>query len=134
MRLQRFRGNVFVANLPRDLQDEQLAEAFDRFGLVLGALVARDPATGVAKGYGLVNLAPDRAAAEAVKVMNGAEIGGRKANVRLADQSKSLRIPRSSRSALRPSQLSPAWGRPSSEPSSPRRTVVVEYRSLSRRF
>src|ERR1700738_2625914 len=44
MRSQNFRGNVFVANLPPEISDEQLAEAFDAFGIVLRPTVAHDPA------------------------------------------------------------------------------------------
>ena len=55
MRSQNFRGNVFVANLPPEISDEQLAEAFDAFGIVLSATVARDPATGKRLRYGFVD-------------------------------------------------------------------------------
>ena len=40
MRQTKFRGNVFVANLPLGYSDEQLAQTFDEFGLVLGAYLA----------------------------------------------------------------------------------------------
>ena len=53
MRPDKIRGNVFVANLPRGLKDEELAEAFDPFGIVLNAHMARDPATGETLGHGL---------------------------------------------------------------------------------
>ena len=66
MRLQYFRGNVFVANIPPDFTDDQLAEAFDQFGMVLSAFVARDPATGKRLRYGFVDIATERAAKLAV--------------------------------------------------------------------
>src|SRR5262245_16661437 len=69
----KFRGNVFVANLPLGYSDEELAQAFDAYGLVLGAHLARDPITGSTKGYGLVNIAPDKAAAAAATALNGTE-------------------------------------------------------------
>jgi RNA recognition motif-containing protein len=128
----KFRGNVFVANWPKGFKDEQLAEAFDRFGIVLGAFLARDPVTGATKGYGLVDLAPQRVAAEAVKAMNGTEIGGRKVDVRLADPDMSLTMPRSSRPAPRHPHM-PAEHRASSERTPAQRAVLVEYRSLARR-
>jgi len=65
MRHQKFRGNVFVANLPKGYTDVQLAQAFDRFGIVMGACLARDLATGEVKGHGLVDLAPKGAAEQA---------------------------------------------------------------------
>ena len=72
MRSQNFRGNVFVANLPPEISDEQLAEAFDAFGIVLSATVAHDPATGKRLRYGFVDIATERAAKLAVASMNGA--------------------------------------------------------------
>lgn len=141
MRSMKFRGNIFVANLPKDFTDEQLASAFDRFGIVLGAYVARDPVTGGTKGYGLVDIAPERAAPEAAKAMNGTEIGGRKVEVRLSDPEMSLSLPRAARPAPRvgrpmiadraPTPAERASDRP--DRNAARRAVLVEYRSLSRR-
>ena len=92
MRPQKFRGNVFVANLPKGFTDSELAQAFDRFGMVMGACLARDQETGITKGHGLVDLAPAGAAEQAVLEMNGIEIGGRKIEARLADPNMSLTI------------------------------------------
>jgi hypothetical protein len=63
MRSKSFRGNVFVANLPPELSDDALAEAFDSFGIVLSAHVARDPQTGERLRYGFVDIATERASA-----------------------------------------------------------------------
>jgi RNA recognition motif-containing protein len=93
MRPQRFRGNVFIANLPTGYTDAQLAQAFDSFGMVIAACLARDSTTGETKGHGLVDLAPKGAAERAVKEMNGLEIGGRRIEVRLADPNMSLIVP-----------------------------------------
>jgi RNA recognition motif-containing protein len=92
MRPQKFRGNVFVANLPKGFTDSELAQAFDRFGMVMGACLARDQATGMTKGHGLVDLAPAGAAEQAVQEMNGIEIGGRKIEARLADPNMALTV------------------------------------------
>ncbi len=93
MREQKFRGNVFVANLPKGYTDEELAKAFDPFGIVVGAFLARDSVTGAPKRHGLVNIAPERAAGEAVAALNGMEIGGRRIEARLADPEMALTIP-----------------------------------------
>ena len=93
MREQKFRGNVFVANLPKGYTDEELAKAFDPYGIVVGAFLARDPATGAPKRHGLVNIAPERAAGEAIAALNGSEIGGRRIEARLADPEMALTIP-----------------------------------------
>jgi RNA recognition motif-containing protein len=93
MRPQKFKGNVFVANLPKGYTDEDLAQAFDPYGIVIAAFLARDPLTGAAKGHGLVSLAPDRAAAAAVEAINGTKIGGQKVEARIADPTMALTIP-----------------------------------------
>src|SRR5258708_35250091 len=97
MRQQKFRGNVFVANLPKGYTDEQLAAAFDPFGIVVGAFLARDPATGTSKRYGLVSIAPERAATAAVAAMNGTEIGGRRLEAALPGPDMALPLPQASR-------------------------------------
>ena len=127
MRADRFMGNVFVANLPREFTDEQLAEIFDPYGIVVGALIARDPVTKQSKGCGLVNIAQSGAIDRAIKGLNGTSVGGRKIEVRAADPDMAISV-RSDRPAPRPP--SPAATVITSRP---RRPVQVEYRSLSRR-
>jgi RNA recognition motif-containing protein len=72
----KFRGNVFVSNLPPSFMEAQLDETFDRFGIVIDVLLARDPETGESRRCALLNLAPQRAAEEAVNALDGAHIGG----------------------------------------------------------
>ena len=94
MRSQNFRGNVFVANLPPEISDEQLAEAFDAFGIVLSATVARDPATGKRLRYGFVDIATERAAKLAVELMNGSAIDGYNLDVRISERPVTAKTPR----------------------------------------
>ena len=90
MRPEKVQGNIFVANLPVGLSDEQLAELFDPYGMVLRAYLARDPATAETRGHGLVQLAPDRAVDEAIAGVNGTVLHGRALDVRRADPEMSL--------------------------------------------
>jgi RNA recognition motif-containing protein len=94
MRSQNFRGNVFVANLPPEISDEQLAEAFDAFGIVLSATVAHDPETGKRLRYGFVDIATERAAKLAVASMNGAAIDGYNLDVRISERPVAAKKPR----------------------------------------
>jgi RNA recognition motif-containing protein len=94
MRSQNFRGNVFVANLPPEISDEQLAEAFDAFGIVLSATVARDPETGKRLRYGFVDIATERAAKLAVESMNGSAINGYNLDVRISERPVAAKKPR----------------------------------------
>ena len=82
------KGNVFVGNLPPDFSDERLAEAFDPFGIVLTAAVARDPSTGARLRYGFVDIATERAVTQAIAALDGSEIDGCKLNVKPREAAK----------------------------------------------
>src|SRR5580700_3703745 len=86
MRARSSKGNVFVGNLPPDFSDERLAEAFDPYGIVLSAVVARDPSNGARLRYGFVDIATDRAAAKAITALDGSEIDGCKLNVKAREK------------------------------------------------
>lgn len=94
MRADKVRGNVFVANLPRGFTDEALAEAFDPYGIVLNAYIARDPATGETQGHGLVQIAPDKAADKAIEALNASRVGGRRIEARRADPGMGIALPK----------------------------------------
>jgi RNA recognition motif-containing protein len=146
MRSKFFRGNVFVANLPPQLSDDELAEAFDSYGIVLSAHVARDPATGERLRYGFVDIATERAAQRAVAAMNGVSLGGRSLDVRISERPAAKKPPapnspndRPPRAPLRPM---PRWRAEDeagdgfdAEPAVRRQpTFQVERRSLPRRL
>jgi len=80
------KGNVFVGNLPPDFPDERLAEAFDPFGIVLSAVVARDPSTGARLRYGFVDIATEKAAGKAISALDGTSIDGCKLNVKARER------------------------------------------------
>src|SRR4051812_39133950 len=80
------KGNIFVGNLPPDFSDDRLAETFDPFGIVLSAIVARDPATGARLRYGFVDIATERAATKAIEALDGSELDGCKLNVKPRDK------------------------------------------------
>jgi RNA recognition motif-containing protein len=80
------KGNVFVGNLPPEFTDDRLAETFDPFGIVLSAIVARDPATGARLRYGFVDIATERAASKAIESLDGSEVDGCKLNVKPRDK------------------------------------------------
>ena len=86
MRSRNNKGNVFVGNLPPDCPDERLAEAFDPFGIVLSAAVARDPTTGARLRYGFVDIATEKAAKAAIAGLNGTKLEGSKLSVQLSEK------------------------------------------------
>src|ERR1700688_3166769 len=107
------KGNVFVGNLPPDFPDERLAEAFDPFGIVLTAAVARDPSTGARLRYGFVDIATERAATQAITALDGVEIDGCKLNVKASEK----------KSGGKKAGAGPAR-RPPFRPAPPRRTPI----------
>ena len=144
MRSQHARGNVFVANLPPEFSDDQLAETFDSFGIVLSASVARDPTTGKKLRYGFVDIATERAAKRAVESMNGRAVDGFNLDVRISERpAVAKKLPRSGAPPRRPPLRMPARVDNDDDEASggfsprakPRRqpTFQVERRSLPRR-
>jgi RNA recognition motif-containing protein len=136
MRPQKFRGNIFVANLPKGVTDGELAAAFEPYGIVIGAFIARDAVTGEPKNHGLVDIAPARAVGPAVAAMNGAVLGGRRIEAREADPTKALAVPTpGGRSRSAPSDDRPAATPTFRAPAEPRPapTFQVEHRRLPRR-
>jgi RNA recognition motif-containing protein len=142
MRSRNSRGNVFVANLPPEFTDDELAETFDSFGIVLSASIARDPENGKRLRYGFVDIATERAATHAVAAMNGTQIHGYTLDVRISERPAAAKKP--ARVAPRQASFRPA-ARPrvEDEPTAhdfsrrltARRqpTFQVERRSLPRR-
>jgi RNA recognition motif-containing protein len=134
MRARHSRGNVFVANLPPDFSDDELAEAFDPHGIVLSAFIARDPESGKKLRYGFVDIATEAAADRAVAAMNGASVHGCQLDVRRAERPakkppRKLDVPPPARRAATPPAAIEEFAPP------PRKTpgFVVERRPLPRR-
>jgi RNA recognition motif-containing protein len=137
MRARKHKGNVFVGNLPNDCSEERLAEAFDPFGMVLSAAVARDPVTGAKLRYGFVDIATEKAAKAAIEGLNGTQLDGSKLSVQLSE--KPVKKPpgsgpiRRPRMATTPARMPPRDGAgPDAFPAMPRPqpTFQVERRPL----
>jgi RNA recognition motif-containing protein len=62
--------NLFVAGLPYDLDDAELEEIFEKFGVVKSAKVAMDKETGKSRGFGFVEMPNDSEAREAIDGLN----------------------------------------------------------------
>jgi len=69
--------NIYVGNLSHELTEEELKEAFEAFGQVESAKIITDRYSGVARGFGFVEM-PTKAEAEAaIAELNGKELKGR---------------------------------------------------------
>lgn len=64
--------NVYVKNLPEDMDDEQLTEQFSKYGIVTSAKVMQGD-DGKMKGFGFVSFETAEAAESCVGEMNGNE-------------------------------------------------------------
>jgi hypothetical protein len=71
-------GNkLYVGNLPYQMRDSDLEQAFGQFGSVTSAKVMMERETGRSKGFGFVEMGSDAEAQAAINGMNGQPIGGR---------------------------------------------------------
>lgn len=71
-------GNkLYVGNLPYNMRDDDLQQAFAQFGSVASAKVMMERDSGRSKGFGFVEMASDAEAQAAIQGMNGQSIGGR---------------------------------------------------------
>jgi hypothetical protein len=71
-------GNkLYVGNLPYEVRDSDLEQAFSEFGQVTSAKVMMDRETGRSKGFGFVEMGSDAEAQAAISGMNGQSMGGR---------------------------------------------------------
>ena len=67
---------IYIGNLSWGTTDDGLKKAFERFGAVNDANVARDRDTGRSRGFGFVEM-EEGPARTAIEEMNGAELDGR---------------------------------------------------------
>jgi hypothetical protein len=71
-------GNkLYVGNLPYQVRDSDLEQAFSEFGQVTSAKVMMERETGRSKGFGFVEMGSDAEAQAAITGMNGQSMGGR---------------------------------------------------------
>ncbi|HEY6063901.1 MAG TPA: RNA-binding protein [Chitinophagaceae bacterium] len=81
--------NLFVAGLPYDLDDAELEEIFEKFGVVKSAKVAMDKETGKSRGFGFVEMPNDSEAKEAIDGLNDISLGKKPLVVKQAEDRQS---------------------------------------------
>ena len=80
--------NIYVGNLSYTTNEQELRDAFEAFGKVTRATVIMDRETGRSKGFGFVEMANNAEAEEAIRSMNGRNVGGRTIRVNQAEERK----------------------------------------------
>ena len=76
--------NIYVGNLPYQITEDELRNAFAAFGEVSSVNLITDKFTGQSKGFAFVEMADNAAADAAIKALNDTNMGGRNVKVNQA--------------------------------------------------
>lgn len=74
-------AKIYVGNCPYDVSEEKLRDLFGTYGEVDTVNIITDRDTGRPRGFAFVEMADGAAAQEAIKGLNGTDMGGRALNV-----------------------------------------------------
>ncbi|GAB62473.1 MAG: RNA-binding protein [Candidatus Jettenia sp.] len=69
--------NIYVGNLPHDVSEDDLRQAFEVFGKVTSATVIKDIFSGTSKGFGFVEMPAKAEAQAAINGLNSKELKGK---------------------------------------------------------
>ena len=58
--------NIYIGNLPRDLEEDELVEMFAEYGDVKCAKIIRDRHTKLSRGYGFIEMSDHDSALKAI--------------------------------------------------------------------
>ena len=72
---------LYVGGLPYSTTENDLTEAFSVAGQVVSAAIITDKMSGRSKGFGFVEMSTEEEAQEAIKKLNGSDMGGRNITV-----------------------------------------------------
>ena len=72
---------LYVGNLPFTTTDDELREVFEKHGTVESANVITDRDTGRSRGFGFVEMSDAAGAENAMRALNGTDLGGRNLRV-----------------------------------------------------
>lgn len=72
---------IYVGNLSFSSTEEDLKELFGRHGTVESVAVITDRETGRARGFAFVEMAEASAAGDAIRALDGSDLGGRSIKV-----------------------------------------------------
>lgn len=69
--------NIYVGNLPFSTSEDDLRQAFGKYGTVGEVNLIRDQFSGRLRGFGFVEMADGAQANAAIQALNGTDLGGR---------------------------------------------------------
>jgi len=76
--------NIYVGNLPRTFNENDLRETFQSFGEVATTSIIKDKFSGDSRGFGFVEMPNKDEAEKAISMLNGKDLKGRTATVNVA--------------------------------------------------
>ena len=76
--------NIYVGNLPYNVTEDELREAFAEFGEVSTVNIITDKFSGQSKGFGFVEMPNNSEADQAIKALNESAMKGRNLRVNQA--------------------------------------------------
>jgi RNA recognition motif-containing protein len=76
--------NIYLGNLPYNINEDELMELFEEYGNVSTVKLITDKFTGKSKGFGFVEMPSDDDAKKAIEELNGKEVKGRNITVNQA--------------------------------------------------
>jgi RNA recognition motif-containing protein len=71
------RLNIYVGNLPFSASEDDLRQAFGKYGTVGEVNLIRDQFSGRLRGFGFVEMADGTQGNAAIEALNGSDLGGR---------------------------------------------------------
>jgi len=80
--------NIYIGNLPRDLEEEELVEMFAEYGDVKCAKIIRDRHTKLSRGYGFIEMSSKDSALKAIDDWDQGSIDDHVIKVKIAYSSQ----------------------------------------------
>ncbi len=79
---------LYVGNLPFSVDENELRGVFERYGSVESVAVITDRETGRPRGFAFVEMSEASAADEAIRALDGSDMGGRNLRVNEAQDKR----------------------------------------------
>ena len=79
---------IYIGNLPFSATEDELRTVFERHGSVDSVNVITDRETGRARGFAFVEMSEPSAAQDAIKALDGTDMGGRSLRVNEAQDKR----------------------------------------------
>ncbi|MFO7656917.1 MAG: RNA-binding protein [Bacteroidales bacterium] len=84
---------IYVGNINYSLGEADIQRIFEVMGVVETVKLVMDKKTGKSKGYGFIEMPDKKEAMEAIKMLDGKELGGRNMRVMKAHSTKREKEP-----------------------------------------